>query len=87
MKIKVIERVRTMGNNSNKENKNYIFNLNNNIHKFQVNNNHQTKSNDRTQTPMLIINQKNGSGTFNSLFVLDNKNLKNKEQKVNVLII
>ena len=79
MKIKVIERVRTMGNNLNKENKNFIFNLNNNIHKYYVNNNHQTKSNDCTQSPMLINNQKNGSGTFNSLLILNNKNLKNKE--------
>ena len=44
MKINAIERVRTMGNKLNKDNKNLIFNLNNNIHKYYVNSN---KGNNR----------------------------------------
>ena len=45
MKIKVIERVRTMGNHLNK-NKNIIFNLNNNIHKYYVNSYHNRSNNN-----------------------------------------
>ena len=79
LKINVIERVRTMGNNLNKDSKNYIFNLNNNIHKYYINNNnHQTKSNDFSQSPMIIDNQKIGT-TFNSLITLNNKKQKNKD--------
>jgi len=78
MKINVIERVRTMGNNLNKDNKNLIFNLNNNIHKYYLNS-HQNRSNDLSQSPMIIENPKAKSGTINSLLVLNNQNLNHKD--------
>ena len=80
MKIKVIERVRTMGNNLNKNPKNVIFNLNNNIHKYYLNS-HQNRSNnnDFSQSPMIIENPKAKSGTINSLLVLNSHKINNKE--------
>ena len=77
MKINVIERVRTMGNNLHKDNKNVIFNLNNNIHKYYINSHHnRTKNNnDCSQTPMIFKNPKANTGTnINSLLVLNNHN-------------
>ena len=80
MKIKVIERVRTMGNNLNKNTKNVIFNINNNVHKYYLNS-HQNRSNnnDFSQSPMIIENPKAKSGTINSLLVLNNHKINNKE--------
>ena len=77
MKIKVIERVRTMGNHLNK-NKNIIFNLNNNIHKYYVNSNHNRTNNNNDCSKNPMINQKSNSGTqFNTLLILNNKQLNN----------
>ena len=74
------ERVRTMGNNLNKNPKNVIFNLNNNIHKYYLNS-HQNRSNnnDFSQSPMIIENPKAKSGTINSLLVLNSHKINNKE--------
>ena len=85
MKINVIERVRTMGNNLNKDNKNVIFNLNNNIHKYYVNSHHNRSkdknNNDCSQAPMIFKNSKANSGTnINSLLVLNNNSQNNNNQ-------
>ena len=58
MQIKVIERVKTMGNNLNvnkDKNKYLILNLNNNIHKYYMN---KKNNKDNSQSPMLLQNSK-----------------------------
>ena len=85
IKINVIERVRTMGNNLNKDNKNLIFNLNNNINKYYVNSHHNRTNNnfDCSQSPMIIQNQKANSGTnINSLLLLNNSRNHNHNQLI-----
>jgi hypothetical protein len=74
MKIKAIERVRSMGNNLNKDNKALIFNLNNNIHKYYLNN----TSNDYSQSHMIVHNPKAKSGTnINTLLLLNKSHINN----------
>ena len=51
LKINAIERVRTMGNNLNKDNNKYLL-LNNNIHKYYVNSNHE--NHDCFQSHMVV---------------------------------
>ena len=94
MKINAIERVRTMGNNLNKNNKNLIFNLNNNIHKYYVNSNNGKNNNhhhdnhecqDCSQSHMIFHNPKMQSGTTNSLLGLNNKAMNNNNISFNIL--
>ena len=74
MKIKAIERVRSMGNNLNKENIALIFNLNNNIHQYYLNN----TSNDHSQSHMIVHNPKTQSGTnINTLLLLNKSHINN----------
>jgi hypothetical protein len=74
MKIKAIERVRSMGNNLNKDHKALIFNLNNNIHKYYLNN----TSNDYSQSHMIVHNPKAKSGTnINTLLLLNKSHINN----------
>ena len=89
MKIKAIERVRSLGNNINKDNKGIIVNLNNNINKYYINNNNKNNNNnndneDYSQSHMIMQNPKAKSGTnINTLLILNkyklnkNKNLYN----------
>ena len=93
-KINVIERVKTMGNHLNKNNKNIIFNLNNNIHKYYVNSHHNrtkiykknlnnTNNNDCSQTSM--INAKPNSGTnVNTLLALNNTRIHNSGHLIDI---
>ncbi len=98
LKINAIERVRTMGNNLNKDNKNLIFNLNNNIHKYYVNSNNGNNNNNRhanndnhdcSQSHMIVNNNpKAQSGTISSLFLLNNQvinNNNNNNKSLNLL--
>ena len=74
MKIKAIEGVRSMGNNFNKDNKALIFDLNNNIHKYYLNN----TSNDYSRSYMIVHNPKAQSGTnINILLLLNKKHINN----------
>jgi hypothetical protein len=76
MKINVMERVRTMGNNLNKDKKNVIFISDNKMYKYYVNSHHNRSkdknNNDCSQTPMIFKNTKANSGiNKNSLLILN----------------
>jgi hypothetical protein len=74
MEIKAIKRVRSMGNNINKDNKPLIFNLNNNIHQYYLNN----TSNDYSKLHMIDHNPKAQSGTnINTLLLLNKSHINN----------
>ena len=73
MKIKVIERVKTLENkiNLNKDrNKYMILNLNNNIHKYYI---RKRKNNDNSQSSMLLHNLKTQIGVNDDNFIILNK--------------
>ena len=93
MKINVIERVRTMGNNLNRNNRNLIFNLNNNLHKYYINSHHNrsnnnninssnNNNNDCSQNIMIFQNKKPHSGTnIDSILVLNHHKINNNNNK------
>jgi len=83
MKINAIERVRTMGNNLHKDNKNLIFNLNNNIHKYYLNSN--SNNHDCSQSHMIVQNPKAQSGTINSLVLLNHQKVNNNNKSFNII--
>jgi hypothetical protein len=91
IKINAIERVRTIGNNLNKDNKNLIFNLNNNIHEYYVksnndnNNIHHQDNHDCSQSNMIFHNPKAQSGTINSLLLLNHQTINNNNKSFNIL--
>ena len=78
MKIKVIERVKTLENNLNKNKDKYlILNLNNNIHKYYMNKRNNNK--DNSQSSMLLHNSKIKFGNNNiNDFAFLNKSNNNK---------
>ena len=84
MKIKVIERVKTLENNLNvnKDNNNYmILNLNNNIHKYYM----RKKQNiDNSQSSMLLHNSKTQiiGNDNNFIFLNKQKNNQNKSDQI-----
>ena len=85
MKIKVIERVKTLENkiNLNKDrNKYMILNLNNNIHKYYI---RKRKNNDNSQSSMLLHNSKTQIGVNDDNFIILNKqnNNLNKLNQIN----
>ena len=81
MQIKVLERVKTMGNNLNvnkDKNKFLILNLNNNVHKYYMN---KKSNNDNSQSSMLLHNSKTQMINKTNDFSFINKQHKNKSNK------
>jgi len=79
MKIKVIERVKTLENNINinkDKNKYMILNLNNNIHKYYMN---KKQNNDSSQSSMLLHNSKTHTGNNNNFSFLNQQNINKKK--------
>ena len=84
MKIKVIERVKTLENNLNinkNKDKYLILNLNNNIHKYYMNKRNNNK--DNSQSSMLLHNSKRkiGNNNINDFSLLNKSD--NNQKKLN----
>ena len=80
MKIKVIERVKTLENNINinkDKNKYMILNLNNNIHKYYMN---KRQNNDNSQTSMLLYNSRTQTGNNTNNFSFLNQQNRNNNK-------